>query len=149
MGPILGMWIGPTLEVPKWSIVIGPQLLGSSAAVWYGMHIDFLNGALWMRFHGRYRYQSFISGSNILGVDRTEPCGPEMVHPSLGRIYLVIVPPYDMSCALMLFTGIYRWVSMADIDLIPSSMGPISGVWIGPTLGVSRLTIRHWAVAIW
>ena len=171
---------------------------------------DSLNWALWVRFHGRYWYQSFIDGSNIWGVDRTDPWGPEMDHPPLGRSYLVVVPSYDMSCALILLTGLYGWDSMVDIDINPSSMGPIFrgvdrtdpwgpemdhpslgrsylvvvpsydmscalilltglygwdsmveidinlssmgpifGVWIGPTLGVPKWPIRYWAAAIW
>ena len=163
-----------------------------------------------MRFHGWFWYQSFIDGSNIWsvdrtdpwgpemdhpplgrsylvvvpsydmsgalilltgvygwdsmagidinpssmglifgGVDRTDPWGPEMDHPPLGRSYLVVVPSYDMSGALIILTGFYGWDSMAGIDINPSSMGPIFGVWIGPTLGVPNWTIRHWAAAIW
>ena len=49
--------------------------------------VDFLNGTLWVSFHDWYWYQSFIGGSNILGVDRTDPWGPEMDHPPLGRSY--------------------------------------------------------------
>ena len=189
---------------------IGPQLFGSSAVVWYVMCPDSLNCTLWVRFHGRYWYQSFIDGSNIWcvertdpwgpemdhpplgrsylvvvpsnnmscvlilltglygwdsmveidinpssmgpifwGVDRTDPWGPEMDHPPLGRSYLVVVPSYDMSCALILLTGLYGWDSMVDIDINPSSMGPIFGVWIGLTLWVPKWTIRHWAAAIW
>ena len=60
-----------------------------------------------MRFHGQFRYQSFLDKSNIWGVDSTDPCGPEMDHPSLGRSYLVVVPSYDMSGALILLTGLY------------------------------------------
>ena len=211
MGPIFGVWIGPTLGVPRnGPSAIGPQLFGSSAVVWYVMCPDSLNwalwvrfhgrywyqsfidgsniwgvdrtdpwgpemdhpplgrsylvvvpsydmscalilltGTLWVRFHGRYWYQSFIDGSNIWGVDRTDPWGPEMDHPPLGRSYLVVVPSYDMSCALIILTGLYGWDSMVDIDINPSSMGPIFGVWIGPTLGVPKWTIRHWAAAIW
>ena len=37
---------------------------------------------------------------------------------------------------------------MTDIDINPSSMGPIFGVWIGPTIGVPEWTIHHWAIAI-
>ena len=171
---------------------IGPQLFGSSAVVLYVMCPDSLNWALWVRFHGRYWYQSFIDGSNIWRVDRTLDYPPlgrsylvvvpsydmswglwvrfhgrywyqsfidgsniwgvdrtEMDHPPLGRSYLVEVPSYDMSCALILLTGLYGWDSMVDIDINPSSMGPIFGVWIGPTLGVPKWTIRHWAAAIW
>ena len=128
---------------------IGPQLFGSSAVVWYVMCPDSLNWTLWVRFHGRYWYQSFIDGSNIWGVDRTDPWGPEMDHPPFGRSYLVVLPSYDMSCALILLTGLYGWDSMVDIDINPASMGPIFGVWIEPTLGAPKWTIRHWAAAIW
>ena len=128
---------------------IGPQLFGDSAIVWYVMYLDFLNWTLWVIFRGRYWYQSFIDGSNIWGVDRTDPWGPEMDHPPLGRSYLVVAPSYDMSCTLIHLTGLYGWDSMSDIDINPSSMGPIFGVWIGPTLGVPKWTIRHWAAAIW
>ena len=69
----------------------------------------------------------FIDGSNIWGVDRTDPWGPEMDHPPLGRSYLVVVPSYDMSGALILLTGLSGWDSMAGIDINPSSMGPIFG----------------------
>ena len=41
------------------------------------------------------------------GVDRTDPWGPEMDHPPLGRSYLVVVPSYDMSGALIILTGFY------------------------------------------
>ena len=149
MGPIFGVWIGPTLGVRNGPSAIGPQLFGSSAVVWYVMCLDSLNWALWVRFHGRYWNQSLIDGSNIWGVDRTDPWGPEMDHLPLGRSYLVVVPSYDMSCALILLTGLYGWDSMVDIDINPSSLGPIFGVWIGPTLGVPKWTIRHWAAAIW
>ena len=75
-----------------------------------------------MWFHGWYWYQSFIDGSNIWGVDRTDPWGPEMDHLPLGRSYLVVVPSYDMPCALILLTGLYG----CDIDINPSSMYFIS-----------------------
>ena len=58
-----------------------------------------------------------------------------MRHPPLGRSYLVVVPSYDASCALILLTGLYWLDFMADSDINPSSMGPIFAVWIGPTLG--------------
>ena len=206
--------IGPTIGVTKFTICHChlPQLFGSSANVWYVMCIDFLNGTLWVRFHGWYWYQSFIDRSNIWRVDRTEPSCPELNHPPLGRSYLVVVPSHDMSCPLIIFTGLYGWDSMtdwypsyiggfnicgvdstrpwgpemhnpplgrsylvvvllnymscalilltghyghygldfmADIDINPSSMGPIIGVWIGPTIGVLKWTIRRWAAAIW
>ena len=126
---------------------IGPQLIDSKDFVWYVMCIDFLNGTLWVRFHGWYWYQSFIDGSNIWGVHRTDPWGPKIDHPPLGRSYLVVVPLYDMSCVLILLTAPYGWVSMADIDINPKSMGPIFGVWLGPTLGVPIWTIRYWSAA--
>ena len=72
------------------------------------------------------------------GVDRTDPWGPEMDHPPLNRFYLVVVASFDMSCDFILLIGLYVWDSMADIDINPSSMGPIFGVWIGPTLGVPK-----------
>ena len=46
-------------------------------------------------------------GPIFWGVDRTDPWGPERDHPLLGRSYLVVVPSYDMSCALILLTGLY------------------------------------------
>ena len=98
-------------------------------------YLDSLNWTLWLRFHVRYWYQSFIDGSNIWGVDRTDPWGPEMDHPPLDCSYLVVVPPYDMSCALLLLTVFYGLDFVADIDINPSSMGPIFGVLIGPTWG--------------
>ena len=48
-----------------------------------------------------------IDGSNIWGVDRSHHWGPEMDHPPLGRSYLVVMPSYDISCALILLTGLY------------------------------------------
>ena len=62
----------------------------------YDMCLDSLNWTLWVRFHGWYWYQSFIDGTNIWGVDRNDPWGPEMDHPPLGRSYLVVMPLYDM-----------------------------------------------------
>ena len=84
------------------------------------MYLDCLNWTLWVRFHGRYLYQSFIDGSNIWDVDRTDPWGHEMDHPPLGRSYLVVVPSYDVPCAFILLTGPYRLDFMADIDVNPS-----------------------------
>ena len=189
---------------------IGPQLLCSSAGVWYVRCLDSLNWTLWVRFHGWYWYQSSFNGSNTWGVNRTDPWGPKMDHPQLGRSYLVVVPScemsgalilltglygwysmagidinpssmgtiigcvdrtdpwgleidhpplgrsylivvpsYDMSGALILLAGLYGWDSMAGIDINPSSIGPIFEVWIGPTLGVPKSAVRHWAAAIW
>ena len=149
MGPMFGVRRDRSLGSRNVPSAIGPQLFGSSAVVLYVMWLYFLNWALFVRFHSRYWYQSFIDGSNIWGVDRNDPWGPEMYHPQLGRSYLVVVPSYDMSCQLILLIGLYVWDSMANIDINPSSMGPIFGVWIGPTLGVPKWTIRHWAAAIW
>ena len=86
---------------------------------------------------------------NIWDVDRNDPMIPKMDHPPFGRSYLVVVPSYDVSCALILLTKPYGLYFMADIDINPSSMGPIFGEWIGPTLGVPKRTIRHWSAAIW
>ena len=99
---------------------------------------DSPNWALWVRFHGRYWYQSFIDGTNIWGVVLDRPLGSQTDHPPLGRSYLVVVPSYDMSCALILLTGLYGCDSIVDNDINPSSMGPIFGVWIGPTIGVPK-----------
>ena len=117
--------------------------------VGYVMCPDSLNWVQWVRFHGRYWYQSFLDMSNIWGAGRTDPWGPEMDHPPLGRSYLVVMPSYDMSCVLILLTGFNGWYFMAVININPSSMGPIFGVWIGPTLGVPKWTILHWDAAIW
>ena len=105
------------------------------------MCLDSLNWAIWVLFHGRCWYQSFIDEFNIWGVDRTDPCGLDMDHPPLGRSYSGVVPSYDMSCALILLTRLYGWYSMVDIDINPSSMRTIFGVWIGPTLWVPKWTI--------
>ena len=61
-----------------------------------------------------------------------------MDHPPLGRSYLVVVPTYDVSCALIPLTGAFGLDFMADIDINPSSLGPIFGLWIGPTFGVPK-----------
>ena len=56
-----------------------------------------------------------------------------MDHPPLGRSYLVVVL-YDMSYALIFLTGFYALEFMADIDINPSSIGPIFGCvdWTDP-----------------
>ena len=59
-----------------------------------------------------------------------------MDHPPLGSSYLVVEPLFDMSCTLILLTDVYGFDFLADIDINPSSMGQIFGVWIGPTIGV-------------
>ena len=61
-----------------------------------------------------------------------------MDHPPLGRSYLVVVPLYDMSYALIFLTGHYGLDIMANININPTSMGQIFGVWIGSTLGVPK-----------
>ena len=63
-------------------------------------------------------------------MDRTDHWGPQTDHPTLGRSYLVVVPSFDVSYALILLTELYGLDSMADIDINPSSMGPIFGVCI-------------------
>ena len=134
MGPIFWVWIAPILVVPKWPSAIGPQLLCSGAVVWYAICLDSYNWALWLKYHGRHWYQSFIDGSNIWSVDRTDTWGPGMDHPPLERSYLVEAPSYDMSGALIFLTGFYVWDFISDIDTNPSSMAPISGVCMGPPL---------------
>ena len=94
---------------------IGPQLFGRSAVVWYVKCLVSLNWTLWVRFHGWYWYQYFIDRSNIRGVGRTDPWGHEKDHPPLCRSYLVVVPSYHVSGALILLTGLYWWDSMADL----------------------------------
>ena len=71
-------------------------------------------------------------------MDRTDLWGADIEHPPLGRSYLVVMPSYDVSFALILLTELYGLYFMADIDINPSSMGPIFGVWIRPTLGVPK-----------
>ena len=73
-----------------------------------------------------------------MGVVRIDLWGPEMDHPPLGRIYFVVVSSYAMSGALILLTGLYGRDSTAGINSNPSLMGPIFGVWKGPTLGVPK-----------
>ena len=149
MGSIFGCGYHRTLGSRNGQSTIGPKLFGSSAVVWYIICFDFLNWALWLRIYGAYWYQSFIHRSNIWRVERTDPWVPESDHPPFGRIYLVVVPSYDMSCVLIIFNGLYGWDSMAVNDINPSSMAPIFGVWIGTTLRVAKWTIRYWATAIW
>ena len=115
IGPIFGVWIGPTLGVPKWTSRYWAAAIWYSTVVWYIMCLDSLNWALWVRFQWPILISFFIEGSNIWGVDRTDSWGPEMDHPSLSRSYLVVVSSYDMSCALILLTGLYGWASMADM----------------------------------
>ena len=93
---------------------IGPQLFGRSTIVWYVMYLDSLKWTIWVIFHVLYWYQSFIDGSNICCINRTDPWDPEMDYPSLGRSYLVVVPSFGMSCASILLTGIYGWDSNSN-----------------------------------
>ena len=52
-----------------------------------------------------------------------------MDHPPLGRSYLVVVPSYDMSRALILLTTLYGLDFMGDIDINPSLMVQYLGCW--------------------
>ena len=104
---------------------IGPQLFNRSALVWYVRCLYSFNWTLLVRIHGWHWHQSSIDGSNIWGVDRTDPWGPAMRRPPLGSSYLVVMPSLDMSGALIFLIGLYGWDSMAGIDINPSSMGPI------------------------
>ena len=94
-------------------VAIGPQLFGSSAVVWYVRCLDSLNWTLWVRFHGWYWYRSFIDGSNIWSVDRTDPWGPEMDHPPLGHSCLVVVPsseiPGDLKLSWTIWVRFHGW----------------------------------------
>ena len=150
MGPIFGVWIGPTIGGPE----MDHPPLGRSYLVVVPSYD--MSCAL-ILLTGLYGWDSMVdidinpsSMGPIFGVWIGPTLGvPKWTIPPLGRSYLVVVPSYDMSCALILLTGPYGWDSMVDIDINPSSMGPIFGVWIGPTLGVPKWTIRHWAAAIW
>ena len=82
-------------------------------------------------------------------MDRTDPRDHEMYNLLLIGSYMVVGPSYVMSCVLNFETGPYWLHVMADIDINPSSMGPIFRAWIGPTMRVPKWTIRHWAAAIW
>ena len=82
-------------------------------------------------------------------MDRTDPWGPARGHPLLGRSYVAVVLSYNMLCALAFLSGFYGLDFMFDIDINPSSMGLIFGMWIGPTLGVPKGAVRHWAAPIW
>ena len=84
--------------------------------VWYVMCLDSLNWAQRVRFHCRYWYQSFIDGSNIWDVDRTDPWGSEMDHPPLGPSYVVVVPSYENVLVM-------AWPSMSP------DLSPIEDVW--------------------
>ena len=170
------VWIGPTLGVQyHWGVdrtdpwgpsrngpsAIGPQLFGSSAVVWYVMCPKWTMILL----TGLYGWDSMVDidinpssiGSNIWRVDRTDPWGPEMDHPPLGRSYLVVVPSYDMSCALILLTGIYGWDNWALWVRFHGrywyqSFIDGSNIWrVDRTdpWGPENWTIRRWAAAIW
>ena len=129
---------------------IGPQIFVSSAVLWYFMWLDSTDQALLVRCNGWYRYQSLIDYSNIWGVDRKDPSGPEMVYHLLGRTILVLLHWYDMSCGLIL---LHRslWVRFniwyCYQYLIDKSN--ICCFWIRQTLGVPKWIIHHWAADIW
>ena len=90
-----------------------------------------------------------LMGPISRGLDRINPWGSEMDHQPLGRSYLVVMPSYDMLCHVKLSSGLDGSDWVGDIDINPSSMGPIFGVWIGPILGVPKWTISYWAAANW
>ena len=54
---------------------------GAQSIELYLMWLDSANWTLSVRFDGWYWYQYFFDGSNIWGVDRTEPWGPKMDQP--------------------------------------------------------------------
>ena len=98
---------------------------------------------------GWYWYQSFIDRSNIWGVDGTDPLNPEMDHLALGYSYLVEVQLYDILRVLILLTDPYAWDSLTDIltdiDINPSSIGPIFWVSMGPILKGSEMDHLPWS----
>ena len=149
MGPIFGVWIGRPYGFRNGPSAIGPQLFDSSAVVWYAMCLDVLNWALWVWFDDRYWYQSFIDGSNIWGVDRIDPWGPEIDIPPLGP---QLFGSSGVVGYVMRLDSLYwaLWVRYHDRYWYQCFIdGTIYGVWIGPTLGVPKRAICHWAAAIW
>ena len=136
MGTISMVWIVQTLGIQNRSSAIVFLLFGSSALVWYVMCLDFLNGALWVRFHGWYFYKSFIDGSNIGSVYRT-PLGSRNGQPTIGEEL------FDIRASVP-----YGWESMADIAINHSSMCQIFGVSIGPSIGVPKWTILSYLVVV-
>ena len=125
MGTISRVWIGQTLGVQNRSSAIVFLLFGSSALVWYVMCLDFLNGALWVRFHGWYLYKSFIDGSNIGGVYRT-PLVSRNGPPTIGQelfgiraIVLCVRCLVSLNCALWVrIHGWYWYQSFIDVSNI-------------------------------
>ena len=71
-----------------------------------------------------------------------------MDHPPLVRSYLVVAPSVDMSYGFILLTWQDGWDLMSDIDIDPSSKGPLFGVWIGQNIGFPEWTINLWTAAI-
>ena len=139
VGQRWNMWRRQILGIPKWAIHQWAAADRYSSAVhWYIKKLYLLTRTSLERFNVWFWKQTLINESNIWSVDRTDPSGPEIDHPPWGRSYFIVCPSYGLSCALILFTGLYRWDSMVDIDINPSSMGPIFGVSIGPTLGVPK-----------
>ena len=135
MGPIFLLCIWPSLGIPKWNnlplghsyLVVVPSYQMPCCLIWG----DSLNWTLWVRFDGWYWYKSFIDGFNIWYLNRTYHWGLEMDHLPLGHSYLVEVLSYEASRGLILFGEHHSWKLMADIDINPSSMHPIFGVWTG------------------
>ena len=125
------------------------QLLGSSAVVWYVMSLDSLNWAIWMRFIGWYWYQSFIDGSNVWGVNRTDAWGPEMDQPPLGGSYFGRRVIQNNSVYII----VLRATAYIDCDgaphVNPLSVGLIFVVCIGLKLEVRKFIIGNLNPAIW
>ena len=150
MGPIFGVRIGPTPWGPKMDHPpLGRSYLVVVLSYDLSCALIFLTGLYELDLRADIDIHPSSMGPVLGDVDRTYSWGPEKDHPPLVQSYLVVVSSHDMSCALILLTGLYGWDSMADIDINPSSMGPIFGVRIGQTLGVLKCIIRHWASAIW
>ena len=113
------------------------------------MCLDFLKGTLLGDSLAYIDINISSMGPIFSGVDRTDHWSPEMDLPALVRSYLVVGSSAvvwlswfskrdsmgGISC--MIFISIYhRWVRYFR-------------VWIGPTIGVPKCTIRHWTVAIY
>ena len=102
------------------------QLFGSSAVLLYVMWLDSFYLALWVIFAIYYWYQSFTDGSNSWGADRTDPCGPIMDHPPLGRskfvssafVWYVMKLDYPNHAIWVKFNVWYWYQSLLDLSNI-------------------------------
>ena len=132
----LGCWWGRPLGFRIGPCAICPRLFGSSDVEWYITCFDYLIWALWLRFYGWHWYQSFIDGSNIWGVERTDTWSPEIDHSPLGCSYLeemsrrlICHVLYFLNCILWVrFHGWYWYQSFIDGSTIGSVYRTAHGV---------------------